>query len=262
MTHFSPPQRSLKHEYELYVEREVENYKDAVPRGVILAIGDEAVAALAAQPQLALTELMLCGEVDRVIASRLGLPSFRIWRRRHLKALQQYRRPEHWGICPNAPLVRAIAREAESHVLIAGAAEPGPALYLAAHGCAVTALEGHYEAIERVMSAAEAAGLTQRVRGYLADFRSWEPDTRLDAVVYSPAALERLDATDRARVISRLQGATTEGGVHLIQSTAATAAGSDTRLFEELHAQYSGWRTFVERQSDSLSTFLARKALA
>ena len=258
MTNFSPPQRSLKHEYELFVEREVENYKDGVPRGVLLAIGDEAVVALEAQPQMALTEVMLCGEVDRIIASRLGLPPFRVWRRRHLKALQEYRRPEHWGISPNAPLVRAIAPAAESHVVIAGAEEPGPALYLAAHGCAVTAVEGHHAAIDRVMSAAEAANLTQHVRGCLTDLRSWEPDAPLDAVVYSPTVFDGLDVRERDRVISRLQRATTHGGVHLIQ----TAAGAASALFESLNAQYSGWRTLVEQQGDSLSTFLAHKALA
>jgi hypothetical protein len=36
--------RSLKHEYELYVEREIEDYKDSIPRSAILKIGDEAVA--------------------------------------------------------------------------------------------------------------------------------------------------------------------------------------------------------------------------
>ncbi|MBA2302770.1 MAG: hypothetical protein H0W08_09065 [Acidobacteria bacterium] len=262
MTDFSPPQRSLKHEYELYVEREVERYKDSVPRSVILRIGDDAVAALSAQPQLALTELMLCGEVDRLIASRLGLSTFRAWRRRHLKALQKYRRPEHWGIRPDAPLVRAIAAAAESHVLIAGATEAGPAMYLAANGCAVTALDGHLDAIDRVMSAAEAAGLTRRVRGYLTDFRSWVPDAPVDAVLYSPLVFDGLNTDDRADVIARLQGATTEGGVHLIQSATAAAVGSDTRLFEELHAQYAGWRTSVERQGDARSTFFARKTIA
>lgn len=261
MTHFSPPQRSLMYEYQLYIEREVENYKDAVPRSVLLTIGDEAVAALSAQPQLALTEVMLCGEVDRIIAGRLRLPTFRSWRRRHLKALEQYRRPEHWGIRPDAPLVRAIEPGAQSHVLIAGAAEPGPALYLAAHGCAVTALDGHYDAVDRVMSAAEAAGLTQQVRACMTDLRSWEPDLPIDALVCSPAAFAGLDVDDRSRVIARLQGATTDGGVHLFQPPVLQGTGAETGIFDELHVQYSGWRTRVERHSDIASTFLARKAV-
>ena len=260
MTHLSPPRRSLAYEYQLYVEREVENYKDAVPRGVLLTIGDEAVTALSAQPQLALTEVMLCGEVDRIIAGRLRLPTFRVWRRRHLKALEQYRRPEHWGIRPDAPLVRAIEPGSQPHVLIAGAAEPGPALYLAAHGCAVTALEGHFEAVDRVMSAAEAAGLTQQVRACMTDLRSWEPDAPIDAVVCSPSAFTGFDVDDRSRVIARLQGATTDGGVHLFQPPVLTGAGTEAGMFDELHTQYSGWRTLVERHNDVTSTFLARKA--
>lgn len=256
MTEFSTPQRSLKHEYELFIEREVENYKDAVPRSALLAIGDEAAAALCAQPQLALTELMLCGEVDRLISARLGLPSFRVWRRRHLKALDQYRRPEHWGIRPDALLVTAITAVAESHVLVAGAAEPGPALYLAARGCSVTAVEGRLEAIDRVMGAAESAGLTRRVRGCVSEFGSWVPDAPLDAAVYTPSVLEGVGARDRGETIARLQSATTRGGVHLVETV---AGGTELPLLDELHAQYSGWRTLVERRSGGRGTFLARK---
>ena len=256
MTEFSTPQRSLKHEYELFIEREVENYKDAVPRSALLTIGDEAAAALCAQPQLALTELMLCGEVDRLIAARLGLPSFRLWRRRHLKALDQYRRPEHWGIRPDAVLVTAIAPAAESHVLVAGAAEPGPALYLAANGCAVTAVEHHLDAIDRVMGAAEAAGLTRRVRGYVSDFGRWVPDAPLDAVVYTPSALAGVGAEARGETIARLQSATTRGGVHLVETM---PGGAELLLLDELSAQYSGWRTSVERRPGGCGTFLARK---
>ena len=50
------PPRSLQHEYELYVEREIENYKDSIARSALLAIGDEAVARLRAQPPTTLTE--------------------------------------------------------------------------------------------------------------------------------------------------------------------------------------------------------------
>jgi hypothetical protein len=71
--------RSLKHEYELFVEREIENYKDRLDRKAILGIGDEAVKALEAQQQLALTELLLCEEVDRIIFKRRGLPAFATW---------------------------------------------------------------------------------------------------------------------------------------------------------------------------------------
>ena len=101
------PTRSLKHEYELFVEQEIENYKESVPRGVLLGIGDDAVASLTSAPQFALTELLLCEEVDRLIFRRLRLPSYDTWRRRRIRLIDELRRPEHWGlrpmICSSAP---------------------------------------------------------------------------------------------------------------------------------------------------------------
>src|SRR4051812_15583658 len=125
---------SLRHEYELYVEREIEDYKESVPRSVILSIGDEAVASLRAQEQMALDEMVLWDEVDRIIKLRLRIPTYQTWRRRRLKMLSRFRMPEHWGLHPDEPLLRAIRPAHESHVLVAGNVE-GTALYLAANGC-------------------------------------------------------------------------------------------------------------------------------
>src|SRR5437016_14674114 len=83
--------RSLKHEYELFVEQEIENYKESVPRGVLLGIGDDAVSSLTSAPQFALTELLLCQEVDRLIFKRLRLPSYATWRRRRIKLIDELR---------------------------------------------------------------------------------------------------------------------------------------------------------------------------
>ena len=76
------PQRSLRHEYELYIEEEIENYKESVPRSALLSIGDEAARHLATEAQTVLTEMLLWEEVDRIIASRLRIPSFSTWKRR------------------------------------------------------------------------------------------------------------------------------------------------------------------------------------
>ena len=103
--------RSLRHEYELYVDREIENYKESIPRSVILAIGEEAVQSLSSSQQLALTEILLCAEVDRIIRARLRIPSFATWRKRRLKALREFSRPERWGMRPDS----AIARTARSY---------------------------------------------------------------------------------------------------------------------------------------------------
>src|SRR5688572_5925584 len=85
--------QSLQHEYTLFVEQEIEHYKESVSRGVLLGIGDEAVQTLATHQQLALTELILCDEVDRIIKARLRLPSYQTWRRRRLRAIKDYSRP-------------------------------------------------------------------------------------------------------------------------------------------------------------------------
>jgi hypothetical protein len=252
--------RSLKHEYELYVEREIEDYKDSVSRSALLKIGDEAVAVLCNEAQITLTEIVVWQEVDRIITKRLRLPSYATWKRRRLKMLEQFRRPEHWGIDPNAALVRALKDSSDRHVLVAGAAQEGPALYLAARGCAVTAIEPEMDAVERVVRAAEAAGLTRRVRGYCADLGGWAPDVQLHAVVCTPTAFAGLSVQERARVIAVLQSATVDGGVHLVETLAAGADAQDGEMpIEELASRYDGWTISIERAFGSKETFMARK---
>jgi hypothetical protein len=256
--------RSLKYEYELYVESEIEDYKDSISRSVLLKIGDEAVAVLRASDQIGLTEILVWEEVDRIIAKRLRLPSFATWKRRRLKALEEYRKPEHWGLDPDTPLVRALEHSPEGHVLVAGAEHSGPALYLAARGAAVTTVGPGEEAVERVVRAAEAAGLTERVRSYCSDLGDWSPDVALHAVVCSPAAFAGLDLANRARVIEVLQSATVDGGVHLVETI---VAGSEPRteaqpILEELASQYRGWAISIDRSSPFRETFLARKQAA
>src|SRR6476619_1184937 len=127
--------RSLKHEYELFVEQEIENYKESVPRSVLLGIGDDAVASLTAAPQFALTELLLCDEVDKIIFKRLRLPSYDTWRKRRVKLIEELRRPEHWGLSADDMVVRAVQSvAADSRVLLAGDEAATPALYFAANG--------------------------------------------------------------------------------------------------------------------------------
>src|SRR4051812_50100146 len=98
MSHQNP--RSLRHEYELYVENEIENYKESVSRSAILKIGDEAAASLRAGEQFAMDELLLWAEVDRIIRKRLRIPAYETWRRKRVKMLEEYRRPEHWEFAP------------------------------------------------------------------------------------------------------------------------------------------------------------------
>lgn len=248
--------RSLKYEYEVYVEQEIENYKFSLSRHAMLRIGDEAVSSLRASPQPEFDELVLCSEVDRIIRRRLRIPTYPTWRKRRVRLLALYRRPEHWGLAVDAPLVREIVPLEDTNVLVAGVRREGPVLYLAAHGCQVTALEDNEEAVERVVTAAGQVGLMSRVRGQPIGLGSWAPDVPLNAVVVTPAAFQGLTAEQRTRVIDLLKGATLDGGVHLVETL---AAGDSAVTLEELRVRYLGWDVSVVPEDGSSSTFLARK---
>jgi hypothetical protein len=247
--------RSLKHEYELFVEREIENYKESVPRSVLLSIGDDAVRALAEQQQFALTELLLVDEVDKIIFKRLRLPAYTTWRKRRIRLLEEMRRPEHWGLRADDVVVRAAQSvSASSRVLVAGTQVETPALYLAANGCDVTAL-ADYDVVQRVLDTAEEVGLAERVHASAMALDSFTPQHTLTAVIYSPAAFAGLSAAERARVIHVLQGATADGGVHLVQTI---ARGKRTPVsLDELQRRYRGWDVTVEDSAPD--TFVARK---
>ena len=252
--------RSLRHEYELHIEQEIENYKESINRSAILAIGDEAAAKLAAEPQFVLTELLLLEEVDRIIFRRLRLPSYNTWRRKRLKLHEEMRRPEHWGLSSSDALVRTIEGAAESggtsHVLVAGESAQRSALFLAANGCDVTTIQSKEEVVQRVMDAALQAGLAERVHAFTAELDEWTPESQLHAVICSHSALNSLDPRERARVIAVLQSATADGGVHLVETI---AAGSSA--IEELRATYLGWDVTVEPadRGGTEQVFLARK---
>lgn len=254
----SRPARSLRYEYELFVEEEIENYKESIPRSALLGIGDEAVAVLTAQPQLALTELVLAEEVDRIIFRRLRLPSYQTWRRRRLKLVREMRRPEHWGLQATDVVVRTVRTSGEARILIAGSAAEGPTLYLAANGCDVTTLAQEEDVLERVLRAAAQAGLGERVHAFRSDWSDWAPDTELDAVIVTSAALRDLSASQRTRVIKLLQSATTDGGVHLVETLDAERT---VPTLQELESRYRGWAVSVEHERGQ-GMFLARKELS
>ena len=253
------PARSLRHEYELFVEEEIENYKESIPRSALLSIGDEAARTLAGTQQLVLTELLLWGEVDRIIFKRLALPSYQTWRRRRMKALEELRRPERWGLSPQEALVRAISPSSEGRVLIAGAPAERSALYLAAQGCEVTTLDKELDTVQRVIDAAEAAGLSERVHAEVGDLTSWAPSAPLTAVVCTSTAFRGLSKSERARAITVLQSATADGGVHLVETI---VAGRAALTLDELRARYDGWDVSVEHDKNATNTFLARKNLS
>jgi len=249
--------RSLRHEFQQFVEREVEDYKNSVSTSFLHSIATEAARALDEGAQLGMREVLLADEVDRIIAKRLRLPGYETWRRRRLKSANELRRPEHWGLRPDTPLAQAIpAHTSVASVLVAGARVEGSALYFAANGCEVTAIEPEAAVVNRVLSAARDAGLTEKVRGFAADLVSFTPDGPLAAVVCTPAAFAGLSAFEREQVFRLLQQATSDGGVHLIETL---VAGQALLTEDELRSRYDGWEISLVPEPGSTRTFMAKK---
>lgn len=252
--------RSLRAEYQQYVEREIEDYKESLSRSYLHGIAAEAARALDEGAQLGMREVLLADEVDRIIAKRLRLPSYETWRRRRMKNANELRRPEHWGLRPDTPLTQAIpSRATTAQVLVAGPRVEGSALYLAANGCEVTAVEPEVSVVNRVIRAAHDAGLTERLRGFVADLVSFTPDGPLAAVVCTPAAFAGLSALEREAVIGLLQQATADGGVHLIETL---VAGQAVLTEEELRRRYDGWEIRLVPEPGASQTFVAKKQVA
>lgn len=251
---------SLKHEYSLYVDREIEAYKESVSREHLCGIADFAQNTLEGELQLGMRDVLLAAEVDRIIAKRLKIPTFETWRRRRVRNASEPKRPEFWGLRSDTPLAHAInSASLHSRVVVSGARIQGSALYLAANGCQVTAIEPEQEVVERVLSAAHDAGLQARVRGLTAELREWRPDGPLAAVICTPAAFAGLSEIERERVIAVLQSATADGGVHLVETI---VAGQEAISEDELRARYSGWDISFVQEPGLAKTFVAKKAVA
>ncbi len=265
MHHFRPPlmdlsaPRSLKHEYDLFVENEIEIYKDSISRTVLLKIGDEAVASLHSQPQFAMNEILLCDEVDKIIRKRLRIPTYATWRKKEIKRLkeqEEFRRPEHWGVPADSALAREFRLPAQSRVLVAGAESGNAARYLAAQGCSVTAIASENS---DTLDPEDAKMLGDRIASAPMGLKEWAPDEPLNAVVCTPAAFAGLTAEERARVFAILQSATRDGGVHLVDTLIQNHAEP---TLSELRRNYKGWTISVVDQGTSSRSFLARKAVA
>ena len=252
-------QRSLRHEYDAYLEREVEAYKESVSRPHLLGIAEIAYSTIEGELQLGMHDVLLAAEVDRVIARRLKIPTFGTWSRRRARNASEPTRPEYWGLRADTPLAYAISQASlTATVVVSGARVEGSALYLAANGCQVTAVEPEADVVERVLSAASEAGLRSKVTGLTTDLRNWSPDGLVSAVICTPAAFSDLSAAERERVISVLQSATADGGVHLVETI---VAGQVALTEEELRSHYRGWEIRFVQEPGAARTFVARKAV-
>lgn len=259
MTQVHPPRapRSLRHEYDAYFEREVEAYKESVTRTHLLGIAELAHTNLEGELQLGMRDVLLAAEVDRIIARRLKIPTFDTWRRRRMRNAAEPRRPEYWGLRSDTPIAQAInTASLGAPVVVSGARVHGSALYLAANGCDVTAIEPEAEVVDRVLAAASEAGLRARVTGLTTDLSHWAPEGPVAAVICTPAAFADLSPEERQRVIATLQSATADGGVHLVETI---VAGQVALTEEELRSHYRDWQITFVPEPGAARTFVARK---
>lgn len=77
--------RSLRRAYVDWVEEQIEEFKERIPRAQLLAMADEVVTDLRVNDggQYQLTEILLCNAMDRRIFRMLKLPGYRAWCAQH-----------------------------------------------------------------------------------------------------------------------------------------------------------------------------------
>jgi hypothetical protein len=234
--------RSLRAEYEEFIEQRIEEYKDGLPRASILGIGDEAVQELARTEQYALTEVLLQEQVDSIIRRRLRLPSYRRWRERHLALRAAQVQPTHWGLAPQDPVVLlADLIEDQDLVAVIGAADGACALYLAARGANVLIGDPDLAAIEGLENRAIAEQLSSRLECLVVPLESWTPDRPINGCVIETGALAALSAGDRAELIRRLKAVTVPGGRHVVMPAASVGGAAPPVSGDALRSLYADW---------------------
>ena len=102
--------RSLRRAYLEWVEEQVEEFKDAIPRSRLLAIADEVVGELRLSRggQYQLTEVLLCDAMNRHLFKLLKLPGYRAWCEQRARAPLNFR---EIGPPPPTVAIRPAAEE-------------------------------------------------------------------------------------------------------------------------------------------------------
>ena len=123
--------RLLRRAYVEWVEEQIEEFKEQIPRAKLLALADEVVTELRVNDagQYQLTEILLCNAMDRRILRMLKLPGYRAWcaqRRAELAAPAEptviaFPLPERFTTTPvtMAPPARAAAEYADDESSLA-----------------------------------------------------------------------------------------------------------------------------------------------
>lgn len=238
------PPRSLRAEYDLFIEQRIEEYKDSLPRGEILEIGDEAMKELAGAEQFLLTEVVLRDHVDAIIRRRLKLPAFRRWRDKYVALRAAQSEPSHWGLAPHEPaaeLGRLV--EDDDAVLVIGASDGACALYLAARGANVRVADPDIAAVYGLENRAVTEQLGARIECEVVRLDWFDPSPhKYCAAVLELSALGAMGANERAELIRRVKEFTPPGGRHAIMAASHDGARTSNRLSSDaLRSHYTDW---------------------
>ena len=237
------PARSVRAEYDQFIEQRIEEYKDSLPRAEILSIGDEAMAELAGTLQFQLTEVVLRDQVDAIIRRRLKLPSFRRWRERHLALRAAQVQPSHWGLAAHDPVaLLGELIEDEDPVLVIGASDGACPLFLAAHGALVHVCDPDIAAVYGLENRSVTEQLGASIECTVVQLERFEPFSWFVACVIETSSLVSLSAPDRVALISRLKSVTPELGRHAIMPATPGRGRHDPRLSTDvLRSLYGDW---------------------
>jgi hypothetical protein len=237
------PPRSLRAEYEHFIDQRIEEYKDSLPREEVLGIGDEAVQELAKAEQFQLTEVVLREQVDAIIRRRLKLPSFRRWRDRHVALRAAQAQPGHWGLAPHEP-VAALAEllEPQDPILVIGAADGACALFLAARGANVTVVDPDIAAVYGLENRAIVEALGGQIACEVVPLAVYTPGSAaFAACVLETSALADLAAAVRSALVQRLKEATPPHGRHVVMPGALARGGTPSLTSDALRSHYADW---------------------
>jgi hypothetical protein len=235
--------RSLRSEYDQFIEQRIEEYKDSLPRSDILTIGDEAMQELAGTLQFQLTEVVLRDQVDAIIRRRLKLPLFKRWREKHLALRAAQIQPGHWGLSGHDPVVAlADLIEDQDPVLVIGAADGACALFLAAHGAMVHVCDPDIAAVYGLEGRAVNEQLGALIECTVVQLEYFDPFAWFVACVVETGALAELPAQERSRLIERLKRVTPEGGRHAVMPAGQGRGRADGQLSSDaLRSLYGDW---------------------
>lgn len=216
------PPASPKQQYQEWLLRRIEDYKNQIPRGELLRLGDEAATELSGGgegQQFLLTEVLMADTVDRLIAKRLRLMSYSRWRQKFLKLRLAQKEPNHWGIDAGHAVAAILPRiEAGDQVLAVGPAAEPAAYLLLAHDAAVVFLDEELGSVERVETKVGAEALGTDFTAFVTQLGEWLPPLLqpIDLAIIDVSALSRLSYGRRRALLQQVQSVTRRGGVHAL----------------------------------------------